>query len=99
MSSNTKIYELCQMMEDYPSAEVLFMVAGDVASEDFGYWTCDISSIEFDYYYLDEKKERFYIGEDEIMDELSCDEKTFKALYDEGKIDKRIIVRLDVPRG
>ncbi len=86
---NSKLQELIKLSNENPNLEVKFLCGYDVAAEDYGYWSCNIIKIEKDIY-LEEN--RIYIGEDDILDELSDrlgDEEDNKNIHDD-EFDKKV---------
>jgi hypothetical protein len=93
-----QIENLIELAKENPTLEIKLMVNYEVcAGDDCTYWMAGISSIEKTNYW--NHNERVYIGEDEIKDEMDCQEiseEEYAIMLKDGTIKEAIIVYVDI---
>ena len=81
---DAQIEKLLEMAKQYPDLEIVCMVNYEVcASDECTWWLSHIYKIGKDVIWFDKDHERVWIGEDEIKDEMSCQEIGYDGCTDD----------------
>ncbi len=69
--NNENNKKLLELVEQHPDLPLIPATYYEVCADDWGYWAGRIEKVGVDYFYLNDEEERWYAGEDDIIDHLT----------------------------